>query len=864
MAVALQLVGRQTELAQLQDGLAAGRHQLIVGEAGVGKTRLAAEAIGLLAGGDSDWRRVTGTPTAGTIPLAAFAAFAPDLLGLDVVRAVLDTLPGDQRGVASSSFLHVDDAHWLDDASATVIHHLCIDGRIRLVVTMRSGEPVPPSVSAFLRNSEFDVTTLRQLTHDELTTLLRSALGGPVDGATEARLLHAAGGNTFFLVELISGALGAGLLSLVGGLWRLSSDHAFAPLLEDVLRAKFEPLSADARDVIEMIALAGSLPVEMVATSDFAEAVEQLERCGLVRFSDQEIGLDHPLYAELLTRRLPRLARLRHCSLLAEMFERRGVTTRQARLQTALWRLETGAQLEHDRLLGAAMDARDAGDTALAARFGAAAFDKEMGAESALLTSWCLGEQGNHRGALDILRRAARVASDFGEQAAIGMRIAEELWWGERDVTAALEALAAARTRLGTQPEAAVLDAQAAVFMMLRGHCTEALASYELVKHQLSDVRSVSALAIALSLTYNDSAAEGVTVAEQAFERALADPPKVIGDAGTHLVSRTLSLLHSDRVAEATELADFIYQATIFLASRQARAWAAAVRGQSELHSGHLAESWRDLREATSLWVDCSKFGLAQWCASGAALAAAARGDVQLASESMQEATQFDATGFEILNVTYERALAWTAVLAGRDEDGSALSVAIAEAGRLGNFTEAINGLVDLARLGFTQAVVRMLPEIPWRSEVAQLRYRFITAVVAVDAERLEQVGDDFGKVGVRILQAESYALASMAFRSAGDAKRSASCESRARQLAASTQAHTPLLQTLDSSPVLTAREHEIAVLVKAGRSNRQTAAQLFIAERTVENHLYRVFRKLGVASRDELATVKLSTASED
>ena len=128
------------------------------------------------------------------------------------------------------------------------------------------------------------------------------------------------------------------------------------------------------------------------------------------------------------------------------------------------------------------------------------------------------------------------------------------------------------------------------------------------------------------------TAVAGAVVAQQAFERALADPPKVIGDAGTHLVSRTLGLLHSDRVAEATEVADFINQATIFMASRQARAWAAAVRGQSQLHSGHVAESWRDLREATSLGsiVRCSVW--AQWCASGAVLAAAARGDVQLAA----------------------------------------------------------------------------------------------------------------------------------------------------------------------------------------------------------------------------------------
>ena len=96
MAIGSQLVGRKTELAHLQEGLTAGRHQLIVGVAGVGKTHLATEAIRLLAGGDSNWKRVSGSPNAGAIPLAAFAGFAPDLLGVDVVRAVLATLPEDQ------------------------------------------------------------------------------------------------------------------------------------------------------------------------------------------------------------------------------------------------------------------------------------------------------------------------------------------------------------------------------------------------------------------------------------------------------------------------------------------------------------------------------------------------------------------------------------------------------------------------------------------------------------------------------------------------------------------------------------------------------------------------------------------------
>jgi DNA-binding CsgD family transcriptional regulator len=52
----------------------------------------------------------------------------------------------------------------------------------------------------------------------------------------------------------------------------------------------------------------------------------------------------------------------------------------------------------------------------------------------------------------------------------------------------------------------------------------------------------------------------------------------------------------------------------------------------------------------------------------------------------------------------------------------------------------------------------------------------------------------------------------------------------------------------------LTAAERQVASMVAAGRTNRQTAAELFMGLRTVEAHLSAVYRKLGVRSRSELA----------
>lgn len=55
---------------------------------------------------------------------------------------------------------------------------------------------------------------------------------------------------------------------------------------------------------------------------------------------------------------------------------------------------------------------------------------------------------------------------------------------------------------------------------------------------------------------------------------------------------------------------------------------------------------------------------------------------------------------------------------------------------------------------------------------------------------------------------------------------------------------------------ILTEREYDVATLVAQGRSNREVAEMLFLSIRTVEVHLGKVFRKLGVTSRLELAVL--------
>jgi ATP/maltotriose-dependent transcriptional regulator MalT len=59
------------------------------------------------------------------------------------------------------------------------------------------------------------------------------------------------------------------------------------------------------------------------------------------------------------------------------------------------------------------------------------------------------------------------------------------------------------------------------------------------------------------------------------------------------------------------------------------------------------------------------------------------------------------------------------------------------------------------------------------------------------------------------------------------------------------------------SSTALTEAEERVAALVAAGRSNREVAAELFLSVGTVESVLWKVYRKLGIRSRTELAVIR-------
>jgi DNA-binding CsgD family transcriptional regulator len=109
--------------------------------------------------------------------------------------------------------------------------------------------------------------------------------------------------------------------------------------------------------------------------------------------------------------------------------------------------------------------------------------------------------------------------------------------------------------------------------------------------------------------------------------------------------------------------------------------------------------------------------------------------------------------------------------------------------------------------------------------------------------------------MGADLLAAEAAADAAVAWQRAGDPRRSAGAERRAAALTDRCEGPTtPALQAIEARVQLASAEREAALLAAAGRSNKQIAEELCLSVRTVENRLQRVYEKLGINGRAELA----------
>ncbi|MFJ9537363.1 LuxR C-terminal-related transcriptional regulator [Streptomyces sp. NPDC101225] len=223
-------------------------------------------------------------------------------------------------------------------------------------------------------------------------------------------------------------------------------------------------------------------------------------------------------------------------------------------------------------------------------------------------------------------------------------------------------------------------------------------------------------------------------------------------------------------------------------------------------------------------------------CRTELALAAAQSGDVDTAEETLAECPDL------------REPSAWLAAARG---DADAALAAIGDVtdgmvrtyGAAGDCTDTTYALYDLVRLGAPEKAAERLP-------AGGVFARHAEALARADGPALDRAAEALEERGFQLFAAEAHAQAVRAHRDPHAARTS---RTRAVALARRCQgARTPALSGLVLGE-LTARQRQIVTLAAAGLSNRQIAERLTLSIRTVGNHLYSAYARLGASDRGAL-----------
>jgi ATP/maltotriose-dependent transcriptional regulator MalT len=915
------LYGRDPErsiIGGLLEGARESRSGVLVirGEAGVGKSALLEDARERA----SDMRVLacTGVEAESALPFAASHQLLRPVLRYlekvprpqaDALRGALGLAAG--RGVdrflvslAVLSLLAeaaeqrpllclVDDAHWLDDASADalvfVARRLEAEG-IVLLFAAREGEV-----------REFDAPELAELRlagldADAAAALLDRHPGIALLPETRARLFEATGGHPLALLELPS-TLSEG--QLAGG------EPLFAPLpvsarLERAFLARVRALPEETQTLLLVAATddTGELSTVLRAAALLdvgAEALDAAEAAQLVTLSDGLLELRHPL-------------------VRSAIYQGATLSKRQAAHRALASVLE--GDVEADRRAWHRAAASVGPDPAVVEELEKAAVRarRRSGFVAASLA----------------YERAAALTPDESERVRLLTAAAENAWFGGRlERTRML--LERARPLASEPLQRADIDRYLGLVELTGGVPAEAcrlLVRSAAAVASVDGERALQLLNLAsVAAFYADDVAASVAIAELAREVAVEDTPfaralvELLVGLGARYAGdlpRAAASLRSARSLEAELESDaldaprvallFGGRAAMYLgddeaARRSVQLAAAQMRAEGALglltpilprlvHAEMWAGRWpaasASAREGLRLAREIGQFDLVAYQLVLLALIAAHRGQEDECRSLAAQAHELAAARrFTLVASLANWALALLELELGRTQEAFLRAREIST-------TPAV---LSMAGLDWIEAAVRagevataherLAYYEPWAeragaawARAVALHGRALLADEDEESERLFQAALDMHAQAARPFDRARTELAFGEFlrrarrarearehlRAALDGFEALGAElwaERARvELRASGQ--TARRRVADTRDQLTEQELQIAHFVAQGLSNREVAAQLFLSPRTIAAHLRNIFRKLGISSRTELARLHLESVGAD
>jgi DNA-binding CsgD family transcriptional regulator len=898
-------------IGELLDGARESRGGVLVirGEAGVGKSALLDDARERASG--MQVLSCAGIESESALPFAALhQLLRPVLHNLEQVPApqasALQGALGVAAGRGDDRFLVflavlsllaeaaerrpllclVDDAHWLDDATADALVFVARRIEAEAIVVLfaaREGGSRP------FETSELRELRLGGLDAEAAGALLDSRAPVALSPETRAQLVQATGGHPLALIELPSTLSEA----------QLSGDElVLTPIrvsirVEQAFLGRVRELPEPTQTLLLVAAAddTGEASTVLRAAAQLnvgPEALDAAEAAGLASMRGTMIELHHPLVRSAVYQGARLSQRQAAHRALATALDGEAEADRRAWHRAAA-SVEPDASVV-DELEQAAERARRRSAFAAAslASERAASLTKDEQLRAPRLTAaaenaWLAGRPSR---ALTLLERGRAHALDTTQRADI------DGWRGLIELNSGVPANAY-QLLVRAAAEAAPVDGTRALKLLntasfaasLSGDRTANVTIAELAKGLAVDetplVQTMTLLLVGLgALSERD-----FTTAASSLGRALELGEELEDDV---LVEEPSAWLFAGRASLYLGDDQSVYSLHQRLAARARASGALGTLVQAlprlanaEVWAGRWAAASANAREGLELASEIKQHNLVAHLLAVLALIAAHRGDEEdcrsLAAEGRELAT---ARGLAISVESADWAIALLELGLGRPEE--AFRAAREISGTLSGFWSGFDRIESAIHAGERDTAREWLdPFEQWAgssgaawARAAALHCRALLSEDEHEAERSFLAALDVHAVAKRPFQRARTELACGAFlrrarrrvearehlRAAFDGfetLRSTPWAERARiELRASGQtARRRIPSTQDQ---LTAQELQIAHFVAQGLSNRDVGAQLFLSPRTIAAHLRSVFRKLGISSRTELARVYL------
>jgi DNA-binding CsgD family transcriptional regulator len=866
------LVGREDELAALGRLLAASgrgagpRGVVLFGEAGVGKTRLVSEAVAghRDRGGTVEW--VRATEAARAIPLGSFshllspgddAHHRDDLLHLALSRLRLQVGAAGEGGL----LLAVDDAHLLDDTSVALLHLALTQSPVRVLASLRTGEPPPQGLVALWKDELLARIDIGPLTRPETEELVLTVLGDTVPASLLDRIWHMSRGNALFVRELVTTAVerratGAGgpVPAAAGG-----PEARLRDLVEERLRL----LDPRRRAALEVVAVGEQVPLAAAERLIDPTDIAALEHRGLVEVAGvgraEALQVVHPLHGEVVAGGLPRTRRR---ALLRDLVRATEDLDDFDRLRVATWRLESGDPGDPAQLLALAREALGRLDHRLAERLARAAGGTGR-ADAGLVLGEALAGQGRIDESEAVL---AELRPDDAEHVArVALARASNLFLHLDRSTDGFAVLREADAALaGDPPWQAECRSVQAQMLMFAFRLAEAGALAESLLADPAAPETVRLRAAPVALTVRGAAGRvdsGLALLDEDLHAAADRHRREVPYGGIQLrMARFQALYWAGRLREL----DAFTAADLGLETEHRppslRGIVSGFRGGALVARGHARAALAELQRSTRALAEADWFGQRPLAEAMRARAAVFAGDLETADEAIHAAdVAFAADTVRAARTVPYIELSRSWVLAARGEVSLAAQHCLALGTAMEHMAKplAVEALHAAARLGRAADAVPLLDrlEADVDGPLAPLAAEHARALAASDPEALDAVSAALEREGADLVAAEAARAAANRYRRTGRGVPASTAARRADDLLARCgHPRSPALEPLVTvGEGLTGREREVAALAARGRTSPEIADALGLSVRTVDTHLYRVYQKLMIEGRHQL-----------